>query len=125
MSTDRILIEALMVRTRIGVNDWEREIPQTLSLTLALTLSLDAAAESDDVSKTLDYGVACELIRAHLRDHSYLLIERLADCVGRLLLDQFPALEALTVEVRKFDVVPGTDAVGVVRHLSRRSEPRG
>ena len=74
MTKDRILIEDLRVRTLIGVNDWEREVPQTLSLTLELCLNLDAAAESDEVSRTLDYGVACELIRENLGNNSYLLI---------------------------------------------------
>lgn len=120
---DTILIEALRVRTLIGVNDWERQVPQTLSLTLTLSLSLDAAAESDDVSRTLDYGVACELVREHLKANSYLLIERLADRVGSLLLEQFPQLEAVKVEVRKFDVVPGAAAVGVVRQLYRDATP--
>lgn len=118
----QILIEQLEVETIIGVNAWEREVPQSLALDLALSVDLSAAARSDDVSDTIDYGLACELIRNHLAVHHYQLIERLAAAVGDCLLEAFPTLTEAQVRVRKYDVVPGTRSVGV-SILRRRAFP--
>ena len=116
-----ICIERLSVETIVGVNDWERVTPQRLDLDLDLGLDLSRAAASDRVEDTLDYGRACELVRAHLAEHHYFLIERLAAGVGDALIDAFDRLETVTVRVRKFDVVPGTASVGVRLIRQRRA----
>lgn len=116
---DSILIEGLSIRTIIGVNDWERETPQTLRLNLILELPLAQAAASDSVADTLSYAEAAELIREHLTVNHYRLIERLADQVARALLNRYDRLQAVTITVRKEDVVPGSAAVAVQLRRSR------
>lgn len=119
---DSIHIEDLSVRTIIGVNAWERETPQTLRLTLVLELPLAQAAASDSVADTLSYAEAADLIREHLTANHYLLIERLADQVAQTLLDTYRRLQAVTITVRKEDVVPGSAAVAVHLRRTRRSQ---
>ncbi|MEM6707499.1 MAG: dihydroneopterin aldolase [Pseudomonadota bacterium] len=110
---DEIHIRGLRVKTIIGINEWERRVPQTLTLNLRLHLDIDSAASTQDVTQTLDYGAISAALRAHLARESYQLLETLATALCRWLLDSYPALARVDFEVRKFDVVPGTEYVAV------------
>ena len=52
---DRIFLRDLRVETIIGIYDWERETPQTVSIDLKLATDVTRAAQSDDIADALDY----------------------------------------------------------------------
>ena len=61
---DRIIIEDLEVRARIGVTAAERRKPQRLLITMEVLKSLASAGKTDDLRKTIDYDAVARRVRA-------------------------------------------------------------
>ena len=109
---DRILIRDLLVRTIIGINDWERENRQDVLINLELDFDTRAAAEGDDVDKTLNYRTLTKRILALAEKSSFLLVEKLADEIGRIAVTEFGA-ESVRVRVEKPGALRFARSVGV------------
>ncbi len=118
-TTDAIFIRRLAVNTVIGVNDWEREQAQTLYLSLTLQVDTRPAAVTESLLDTVDYAGVATLLEDHLKDHSYQLLETLANELCTLLLDRYPSLGAVTLTVEKPDVVPGCESLGIRIYRAR------
>ena len=56
----KIRISDLEVFYRVGVPEEERAVPQRLLLSFDLELDFDAAAPSDDISKTINDSPLCK-----------------------------------------------------------------
>ena len=84
----------------IGVHPWEREIEQTLLVSVDMAADLRAAAASDDLADALDYSAVAATIAAVLREGKFRLIETAAERVAGRLLADFP-LSWLRLELRK------------------------
>ena len=101
--TDTVSIRDLSVAAVIGVHPWEREIEQTLAVSVEMvpeTTDVRKAATSDDLADTLDYSAVAETITAVLREGKFRLIETAAERVAGRLLADFP-LGWLRLELRK------------------------
>jgi 7,8-dihydroneopterin aldolase/epimerase/oxygenase len=101
--TDYVSIRDLAVSAVIGVHPWEREIEQTLVVSVDMipeTADVRKAAASDDLADALDYSAVAETITAVLRDGKFRLIETAAERVAGRLLADF-GLSWLRLELRK------------------------
>jgi len=101
--TDYVSIRDLAVSAVIGVQPWEREIEQTLVVSVDMipeTADVRTAAARDDLADALDYSAVAETIAAVLRDGKFRLIETAAERVAGRLLADFP-LSWLRLELRK------------------------
>ena len=101
--TDYVSIRDLHVPAVIGVHDWEREIEQTLIVSVDMvpeTADVRKAAASDDLADALDYSAVAETIGAVLREGKFRLIETAAERVAGRLLADF-GLSWLRLELRK------------------------
>ena len=101
--TDHVSVRDLRVRAVIGVHAWEREIEQTLLVSVDMvpeTADVRKAAASDDLADALDYSAVAETIAAVLREGRFRLIETAAERVAERLLADFP-LSWLRLELRK------------------------
>ncbi len=101
--TDLISVRDLSVDAVIGVHAWERDVEQTLVVTVDMvpeTAGVRAAAASDDLADALDYSAVAETIAAVLREGKFRLIETAAERVAGRLLADFP-LSWLRLELRK------------------------
>ena len=111
--TDLVSVRDLGVATVIGVHPWEREIEQTLVVSVDMvpeTGDVRKAAASDDLADALDYSAVAETIAAVLRDGKFRLIETAAERVADRLLAGFP-LSWLRLELRKPIATGGYTAV--------------
>ena len=118
--TDLIEVRGLQLLLFCGVLPEERERRQPIEVDLDLHVDLRAAAASDDLSDTVDYGrVAMDLAQT-LPAERFSLLERLAGRVIEVAFDQ-PAVTAVTVSVRKLrPPVPAQVATtGVRLHRDR------
>ena len=98
--TDRIAIHGLRARGHHGVLDHERRDGQDFAVDLTLWISTRAAAASDDVVDTVDYGVLAVDVAAIVSGEPVRLIETLAERVaGRCLADS--RVQAVEVTVHK------------------------
>ena len=112
---DTITIQDLGVLCKIGVPDEERSKPQRLLITAVMSGDFSRAAQSDDISHTINYYDVSRCITHLCATQSFNLIERLADEIARKLLNDFGAQQA-TVEVKKFIL---SNARHVSFHLTR------
>ena len=98
--TDYVSVRDLSVAAVIGVHAWEREIEQTLLVSVDMAADVRKAAASDDLADALDYSAVAETIAAVLREGKFRLIETAAERVAGRLLADFP-LTWLRLELRK------------------------
>jgi len=87
---DKIFLNDLKVDTIIGIYDWERKTLQTLRFDLEMDWDIRQAAQSDDITDTLDYGAVAGVLVEFVSNSQFLLIEKLAEEVAQRLLKQFP-----------------------------------
>ena len=131
--TDYVSIRDLTVSAVIGVHDWEREIEQTLVVSVDIAADVAKAAASDELADALDYSAVAETIATVLREGKFRLIETAAEHVAGRLLADFP-LSWLRLELRKpITSAPAPHATSAtpaptpgrcpVRCLYRRSSP--
>jgi len=113
MSPDIVFIEDLRIQTVIGVFDWEREISQTVSLSLEMAFDIRKAAASDRIGDTLDYKAVAKRLIAFVESSEYQLVEALAEECARIVLDEFP-VGWLRLKLSKPGAVRGSSDVGVV-----------
>jgi dihydroneopterin aldolase len=98
--TDYVSIKDLSVRAVIGVHDWEREVEQTLVISVDMVTDVRKAAASDNLADALDYSAVAGTITAIVRDGKFHLIETAAERVAERLLADFP-VSWLHLELRK------------------------
>ena len=98
--TDFVSVKDLSVRAVIGVHAWERDVEQTLLVSVDMVTDVRKVAASDDLADALDYSAVAETIAAVLRDGKFRLIETAAESVAGRLLADFP-LSWLRLELRK------------------------
>ena len=120
MTGDRIEIRGLRVLGVHGVLPEEQGRSQPFELDLDVDLDTTAAAASDDVADTVDYGAAVEVARRVVETHSYALMETLAAKVAETLLAD-PRVSGVTVALRKLrpPVAADLDTAGVRIHRAR------
>lgn len=111
--TDYVSVRDLSVDAVIGVHAWERDVEQTLLVSVDMipeTADVRKAAASDDLADALDYSAVAETIAAVLREGRFRLIETAAERVAGRLFAAFP-LTWLRLELRKPIAAGGYTAV--------------
>lgn len=97
---DRIRLTGIEAFGYHGVLAGEQEEGQLFSVDVELELDLAAAAESDDIADTVDYGQLAERVHAVVEGERWNLIERLAFRVAGVALED-ERVDAVTVTVHK------------------------
>jgi len=97
---DTVSVRDLSVPAVIGVHGWEREVEQTLIVSVDMAGDVRQAAATDDLADALDYSAVARTIAAVVRDGKFHLIETAAERVAERLLADFP-VTWLRLEVRK------------------------
>jgi len=110
---DHIFIEQLEVIAVIGVYDWEQKIKQKLVFDLELAWDIRPAAQSDDVSLTLDYAEVSDRVTTFVLSKPVALVETLAEQVAAMLLNDF-SIKWLRLKLAKPGAVANARSVGVV-----------
>lgn len=119
---DTIFISELKVPTKLGVPEWERMTPQTIILDIEIGYDLTNACTSDAIDDTIDYGAVVGRIRETLTEHSFQLVEALAEHLCQLILSEFGAL-SVKVKVAKPGILAGLGALGVsIKRLKNNIE---
>jgi dihydroneopterin aldolase len=117
---DRIELRGLRVLARCGVLPFEREQDQPFEIDLDLGVDLSAAAASDDLGDTVDYGAVGAAVEKAATAEPVALLERLAQRIADTVLGLDGRIDWVVVTVRKLrPPVPqqlATSAVRLVRH---------
>ena len=110
---DIVFITELKVDTVIGIFDWERAHRQTVVLNVELGTDIRAAAEHDDISKTLNYKAVTEALFTFVNASEFLLVETLAERCAALIMSEFD-VPWLRLSITKPGAMRQAKDVGVV-----------
>jgi FolB domain-containing protein len=115
---DKIIIKNLVARGIIGLNDWEREKPQEILINIIVYTDTRKAAETDDISYSVNYRTIAKKAQAHAETAARISVEALAEDLARICLQE-PHAEKVWVRVEKPGAVRFADSVGVEIERSR------
>ena len=114
---DQVALRGIVGFGHHGVFDFEREQGQRFVVDVVCTLDLAPAAETDDLTSTVDYGVLAADVVADIEGEPLDLIEALADRIVSTCFRR-PAVQSVEVTVHKPDVpmpVPVDDVAVTLR----------
>lgn len=109
---DTIFLRDLRVRTIVGIWEWERRLPQVVSIDLDMATDIRRAAGTDQIEDTLDYKAVTGRIRDFVADSRFKLIETMAEEIAGIILKEFP-VPWVRVAVHKPGAIRGSRDVGV------------
>ncbi len=117
---DRISLKNMVFYGSHGTLEAERELGQLFEIDVDLWTDLEPPGRQDEISLSLDYRTAYQIVERIATERSYALLEALAAAIGRSLLSELP-VEQVTVRVRKPRVpIRGSiDCVEVELHRER------
>jgi dihydroneopterin aldolase len=101
MNSDTLTLSHLRFHGRHGVLPEEMARGQEFDVTVHLELPLAEAGRTDDLNRTVDYRAIHEVVRAVMEGPSRKLVEALAEAVAAELLQAFPPVQAVELEVVK------------------------
>jgi 7,8-dihydroneopterin aldolase/epimerase/oxygenase len=98
--SDRIALRGLLVRGHHGVFEYERAEGQDFVVDVTLDVDTSAAARSDDLTDTIDYGALALTVAAIVSGEPVNLLETLADRIATACLAD-PRATSVEVSVHK------------------------
>ncbi len=116
---DIIFLREIRAETLIGVYEWERQAPQTIEIDLEIGIPNDTPCHTDDINDTIHYAIVVERLRTELATRHFLLLEALAEHIGKLIREDFSA-PWTRVSVAKLGILPGVKRVGVTIERGHR-----
>lgn len=106
---DRITLAGMRFEGRLGATEEERSMPQLVEVDVDIEADLSAAAASDALEDTVDYGPLVELAERTVQAGRFRLIEGMAGAIATACLSADAGIAAVTVRVRKLAVPMDVD----------------
>lgn len=101
MNLDEIRIEDLEVFANHGVFPEENVLGQKFLVSAVLYTDTRRAGRTDDLTASIHYGEVCAFIDRYLREHTFKLLERAAECLAEELLLNTKRLRKVRLEIKK------------------------
>lgn len=98
---EKIIVKGLRLKAYHGVNPEEKIDGQMFELDITVLTDAKKAAISDELDDTVSYAKIIKTARAVFTAQSYNLIEYAAHKVGTEIMREYPALESVTVLLKK------------------------
>ena len=113
-----VIIKNLRVHAYHGVLEQEHKVGNDYVISLRAEYDMTKACVSDDVNDALNYASLCNEVLALMKDTSALL-ERVAYKIGDRLINKFPQIKTITINLIKVNPPMGVDSdgAGVEIHL--------
>ena len=107
-----IRIKNLRLRTIIGINEWEREHFQDITLNVKIEFDGSRVVESDDIKDTVDYKALKKRIIQEVEQSQFSLVEKLAGHILQIIMEDEKVIFA-EVEVDKPHALRFADSVSL------------
>ncbi len=98
---DRILVRDLVLYAYHGVHPEEQRLGQRFEVDITCSLDLREAARQDVAGATVSYASLVEIAQEISANTNFFLIETLAETIAGKVLDDYPQIGEVTVQVRK------------------------
>lgn len=115
----KLLVRDLSVVMSLGVHDWEKESPRTVTLNLEAQFDGRAAGISDAIADTVDYTAIEQAILSIAAARHYELIESFIHTLGLELLQRYSRLDECTITVDKPGALRQAQSVAISETFSR------
>src|SRR5262245_58641745 len=109
---DKVIINDLLARGIIGINEVERIRPQDILINIELTTDLHRAGETDNIADCVNYRTVAKKAITHAETAQRFTVEALAADIARLCLEE-PGVVVVLVRVEKPGAVRFAKSVGV------------
>jgi len=93
-----IYIEDLKFQCIIGILDFERQTPQDVIVNLSINYNYE--------SQFINYADVVELIKSHMMQQKFLLIEDALNNLIQTITNEFSLIENLTLKITKPSILP-------------------
>lgn len=101
MRFDEIHIENLQVFASHGVFPEENRLGQKFLVSAVLYTDTRKAGMSDDLTLSTHYGEVSQFITTFLQENTYQLIEAAAENLARAVLETYPLVQGISLEIKK------------------------
>lgn len=98
---DEIRIEDLEVYARHGVFPEETKLGQRFMVSVTMYTNTRNAGKNDELDFSVNYGEVSHFITAYMQEHTYKLIEAVAENLAEELLLKIPLLTGVDIELKK------------------------
>ena len=98
---DKIKINNLEIFCNHGVFPEENVLGQKFLVSAVLYTDIRPAGLSDDLTKSIHYGDICNFIEKFMKNHTFKLIETVAERLATALLTETKNLEKIELEIKK------------------------
>lgn len=98
---DKIKIKDLEVFAKHGALPEENVLGQKFLVSAVLYTDTRKAGKTDDLTASIHYGQVSRMITEYVKEHTYQLIERVAEGLAELLLESFSNLKKVRIQVKK------------------------
>lgn len=97
----QIRIDNLEIFANHGVLSEENILGQKFVISIEMEVDISAAASEDNIEKSVNYAEVCELAERFNKENKFNLIEAAADGLAIEILNKFPLVKSVEVEVKK------------------------
>ena len=97
---DKIVLNGMIFHGYHGVSKAEKSLGQRFIIDLEIQTDLQEAANSDDLSKTINYVEIFELVKEIIESGSKNLLETIASSIAKNILSEFQ-VESVLVKISK------------------------
>ncbi|MHB1393543.1 MAG: dihydroneopterin aldolase [Clostridia bacterium] len=98
---DKIIIEDLEVYAYHGVAEEEKKLGQLFTVSLQISMDLEAAARNGDLKSTVNYAEVCDTVQTVLQSEKYDLIETAAIKIIEGVFGKFQNALAVKILLKK------------------------
>ena len=109
---DTIFLKDLRIPAVVGIWDWERAVPQVVSIDLEMAGDVAAAAAKDHIDATVDYKAVTKRIIAFVEASRFQLIETMAEEIAGIIRGEFD-VPWVKVTIHKPYAIRGSRDVGI------------
>lgn len=98
---DKIYVKDLEIYAFHGVYQQEKDLGQRFLISLELSLNLNEAGETDDLTKTVNYGQLCADVEENFKKEKFDLIEKAAEELAKFILLNYELVYGVKVKIKK------------------------
>ncbi len=109
---DKVIINNILARGIIGVNEWERDKPQDILIHIDLYTETRTQPVEDSISECIDYSKVTKKVIHQAETAKRFTVEALAEDIAQICLED-PRVLKTTVRVEKPGAVRFAQSVGV------------
>ena len=116
---DTIFISELKIETLIGINEWEKKVPQTIQLDIEVGLPGEHATHSGKINDTIDYGRVVARVEQLFKERHFLLLEKAGESIAGVIMQEFKA-PWIRVSIAKLGALKNVKRLGVTIERGKR-----